>query len=47
MLIHLDEIKVGYMLKLLACIQTMPPKEEQEQMKKVMYIVHSNVILCS
>lgn len=46
-LIHRDEINVGYILKLLAGIQAMPPKEQQEQKKKIMDIVDSDVTLRS
>lgn len=46
-LIHRDEINVGYILRLLAGIQAMPPKEQQEQKKKIMDIVDSDVTLRS
>ncbi|MDE1482540.1 type I restriction endonuclease subunit R [Xenorhabdus bovienii] len=46
-LIHRDEINVGYILKLLANIQSMSPKEQQEQKKKVMEIIDSDVTLRS
>ncbi|MDU2728080.1 type I restriction endonuclease subunit R [Pantoea sp.] len=46
-LIHRDEINVGYILKLLAGIQALPPKEQQEQKKKIMDIVDSDVTLRS
>ena len=46
-LIHRDDINVGYILRLLAGIQAMPPKEQQEQKKKIMDIVDSDVTLRS
>lgn len=46
-LIHRDEINVGYILRLLAGIQAMPPEAQQEQKKKVMDIVDSDVTLRS
>ncbi|MEH4675057.1 hypothetical protein PO353_12690 [Klebsiella variicola] len=43
--IHRDEFNVGYILHLLAGIQAMPSKEQQEQKKNIMDIADSDVTL--
>ena len=46
-LIHKDEINVGYILRLLANLQSMSPKDATERKKKVLEIIDSDVTLRS